>query len=52
MSTHSLCFGSEIKEIAYPYKPHFHCMKVGFKGVFISWMFFPYVLWDNGGIAG
>ena len=33
-STHNLCFWAEInKNIVYPCKPQFYCIKAGFKGV-------------------
>ena len=39
MGTHNLCFGSEIRKV-YPCKPQFYYMKVGFKGVYITWICF------------
>ena len=36
MSTHSIYFESKIRNIVYPYKPHFHHIKVGFKEVFFA----------------
>ena len=41
MSTHNLCFGSKIRKIGYPCKPHFFYIKVRFNGVHISWICFP-----------
>ena len=37
MSTHNLCFRAKIrKKNVYPCTPHFHYIKVGCKGVFIT----------------
>ena len=35
-STHNLCFRAKIRKNVYPCKPHFYCIKVGCKGVFIT----------------
>ena len=45
MSTHNLCFGSKIrKKNVYPFTPQFYYIKVGYKGVFITWTCFPNVI--------
>ena len=38
MSTHNLCFRAKKKENnVYPCKPQFYYIKVGCKGVYITW---------------
>ena len=37
MSTHNLCFRAKKRKNEYPGKPHFSYIKVGCKGVFITW---------------
>ena len=37
MSTHNLCFGANIRKNVYPCKPQFYYIKVGCKGVFLTW---------------
>ena len=41
MSTHNLCFGAKIRKKVYPCIPQFYCIKVGFKGVYITRTCFP-----------
>ena len=36
MSTHNLCFGSQIRKIGIPCNPQFYNVKVGYEGVYIS----------------
>ena len=42
-STHNPCFQQKIKKIGLVYvcKPQFFYIKVGFEGVYISWICFP-----------
>ena len=37
MSTHNLCFRAKIRKNVYPCTPQFYYIKVGCKGVFITW---------------
>ena len=50
-STHNLCFGAKIRKNVYPCKPEFYYIKVGYKGVFITWTRFRDVfhalVWSN-----
>ena len=41
LSTHYLCFGAKITKIGIPCIPQFCYIKVGFKGVYITWTCFP-----------
>ena len=40
-SAYNLYFGAKIRKIVYPSKPQIFCIKVGFKGVYISRACFP-----------
>ena len=40
-STHNLCFRAKIRKNIYPYTPQFHYIKVGCKGVLITWRCYP-----------
>ena len=44
MSTHNLCFGTKIRKIDIPLHTQVYYIKVGFKGVYISWTCFPEVM--------
>ena len=37
MSTHNLCFRAKLRKNVYPCTPHFYFIKVGCKGVQITW---------------
>ena len=39
-STHNLWFGSKIRKKVYPCKPQFYYIKVGCRGVFVTWTCF------------
>ena len=41
MSTHDLCFRAKIRKNEYPCKPYFYYIKVGYKGVLITWSCYP-----------
>ena len=41
MSTHNLCFKAKIRKKVYPCKPQFCYIKVGCKGVIITWTCYP-----------
>ena len=38
--THDLCFRAKIRKNVYPCKPQFYYIKVGCKGVYITWTCF------------
>ena len=38
--THNQCFGAKLRKIVYPCKPQFYYIKVGCKGVFVTWTCF------------
>ena len=40
-STHNLCFGEKIRKIGIPLQTPVFYIKLGFKGVYISWICFP-----------
>ena len=42
-STHNLCFGAKIRKISIRL-PSFYYIKLGFKGVYITWICFPDVM--------
>ena len=39
-SAQNLCFGTIIRKVVYPCVSQFYYMKVGYKGLFISWICF------------
>ena len=41
MSTHNLYFRAKIRINVYPCKPQFYYIKVGCKGVYITWTCYP-----------